>query len=105
MFLDPEPESKVGPSRGRVVPENVVWVDNPEGGGCDVGVEQAGGLFGVDGQVVLQDVVFLHSVFDEKGEAFDVEHNVVLDQQVSDTVNGRGTVERVMHRAPASVGP
>ena len=98
MLLDPEPESKVGSSRGGVVPENVVRVDDPEGGGCDVGVEQAGRLFGVDGQIVLQDIVFLHSVFDEKGEAFDVEHNVVLDQQVSDTVNGRGTVERVMHR-------
>ena len=60
-------------------------------------------MLGVDCQVVLDDIVLLDAVLYEEGETLDVEHDVVLQQEVRHSVDGRGAVERVVHRATSRI--
>ena len=57
-----KPETEMSPPSTGIVAELVVWVDDPEAGGVDVGVEKGVGHPGEDGQVVLESVECLHSV-------------------------------------------
>ena len=61
-------------------------------------------LLGVDGQVVLQNVILLNAVFYEEWEPLDVEHDISLDEEVRHTVDRRRAVERVVYSATAGVG-
>ena len=62
--------------------ELVVGVDNPETCGVDVGIEKGVGHPGEDSEVVLDDVVHLHSVLEEEREPLDVVCDVVLHSGV-----------------------
>ena len=86
----------MGASSNSVVLDDVVGVDDPEGARLNIRVEKTVGLPCEDSQVVLQDVVLLDSVLNEEGEPLDVEHDVVLNKQVVDSVDGAGTVKRLV---------
>lgn len=98
------PEAEVSPSRGGVVPDDVVGIGDPVGGGSDVVVQQAGALFDKHSQVVLQDVLGLNAVLDEEGTAHDVVDDVVLHQQPVGVVDGDGPVEGLMDSTTPHVG-
>ena len=83
--------------------ELVVGVDDPETCGVDVRVEKRVGHPGEDGEVVLDDVVHLDSVLEEKCEALDVVGNVVLNGGVGDVVKCAGSVVRVVDRVASHV--
>ena len=75
----PKPEAEVGASCAGVVAELVVRIDNPEAGRVDIGVEQGVGHPCEDGQVVLDLVVHLNTIFKEEGETLDVVGNIVFN--------------------------
>ena len=104
VLEDSVPETKVSAARHSVVLDDVVRVDNPETARLNVGVEETVGLPGEDSQVVLHNIVLLHSVLNEERQALHVVGNIMLHHQVVHSVDGAGSVEASVHGVPSDVG-
>ena len=65
-----------------VVPELVVWVNNPEASRVDIWVEQAVGHSCENCKIVLNNIVHLHPILKEECQALDIVGNIVLYSSV-----------------------
>ena len=92
----PHPKAEMGSSSTGVVSDLIIWIDNPETGWVDVRIEQAVRHPCEDSKIVLDDVVHLYSILQEKSETLDVESNIVLHNGIADIMEGAGSVVRVM---------
>ena len=86
----------MGAACAGVVPEPVPRVDDPEAGRVDVGLEEAVGHPGEDGEVVLQSVIDLNTVLQEERQALDAVDDVMLDYHVGHVVQRDGAVVGVV---------
>ena len=81
MLLHTVPIAKVGAARCSIVDDDVVGVSDPEDRGGDVIVTEAGGGSDEGAQVVLEGVVGLYAILQEKRSTHDVVQNLKISKQ------------------------
>jgi len=98
----PEP-IRVTPS-SPIVPQNIIWVSDPEGSWSKVGVQQGPGLYYLQNQVVIQDVPLLPAIFEEEGMSHHIVGNVIEDSQLLHIIDGDRPVVGVEDGVASNVG-
>jgi len=83
--------------------EDIVWVGDPEACWGLIRVQQTPRFLGQDGKIVLKVILGLSGIFNEESMALNVERNVLSYSEIVDTVNGAGSVERLLNSVTLNV--
>ena len=97
------PKAEMRAAGRGIVLDDVVRMRDPEGGRCDVVIQQTSGRYYLYGQVVLNHVIGLDAVFQEDGATHHVKDDVMLDEDFMRAVNVDGAVERAVDGAAEHV--